>query len=717
VMRRLALILTLALVAGAIAAGWWLRKADRPDGPIILISIDTLRADRLPAYGYTATKTPAIDALAEGGVLFEHAYSHSPQTLPSHTSILSGRLPFAHGVRDNIGFTVKADEKLLAGRLRDRGYATGAFVSSYVLRSSVGLARGFDVYDDALPKAAPNRPLGQVQRPGAQTVDAAVAWMNRQTSGRFFLFLHLYEPHTPYAPPPEFAGADPYDGEVAYADALVGRMMKALEAAGHGSTATVILLSDHGEGLGDHGEEEHGMFLYRETIQVPLVIKMPDGASAGRRVAEPVQHIDLVPTLLDLAGGASSDRESEDLPGRSLRPVLEGTGTLATASIYAEALSPRLHFGWSELYALTDDRYRYIRAPRDELYDLSQDPKERTSIADARGPVRMAMRQALETLMAGAAISAPSAVSEADRQRLAALGYVGTQRSASLTTPGDALPDPKDKLELLGRYRRAATLAAEARWPEAAEAFRGVLREDADMPDVWLQLARASESMGRLPDALQAYREVIARQPGDPAGLLGAAAMFVQMGQLDQARAHAELAVAAAPGAAHELLARITLQQGDAAAARKHATAGAAADPTLPLPAFIEGLILYNQHRFADAIAPLTRATEALATRTEQIADVHYVLGDSLARLNRFPEAEAAFQKELATFPAHVRARAALAMVYWTTNRPVQATAQVEQLDALARTQGVPGARELALQLWTVMNQPARARALGSGRR
>ena len=436
-----------ALIVSAGAAGWWWQSRPVPDGPIILISIDTLRADRLPAYGYTAIRTPAIDALAADGVLFEHAYTHSPQTLPAHTSIFSGRLPFAHGVRDNIGFTVKDDEALLAQRLRDRGYATGAFVSSYVLRSAVGLARGFDVYDDALQKAAPSRPLGQVQRPGAQTVDAAIAWINRQATDRFFLFVHLYEPHTPYAPPPEFASANPYDGEVAYADALVGRLMAALIAAGHHHNATIIFLSDHGEGLGDHGEDEHGMFLYRETIQVPLIIRLPAGASAGRRVAEPVQHIDLVPTVLDLIGLPSGRSDRAALQGRSLLPVLRGAGALPTASIYAETLSPRLHFGWSELYALTDDRYRYIRAPRDELYDLSQDPGERTSIAESRGPVRAAMRQALEALLAGATVSAPSAVSESDRQRLAALGYVGTQRSASLSTPGDALPDPKDKLE------------------------------------------------------------------------------------------------------------------------------------------------------------------------------------------------------------------------------------------------------------------------------
>jgi arylsulfatase A-like enzyme len=584
-MRRATLLFTAAALIAVAAGAWWWRRPQVPDGPVILISIDTLRADRLPAYGYTKTRTPTIDALAASAVLFEHAYTHSPQTLPAHTSLLSGRLPFEHGVRDNIGYAVKDDEVLLPQILRGHGFATAAFVSSYVLRRQVGPHQGFDIYDDALPKAGPGRPLGDMQRPGAQTVDAASAWVTQQKSPKFLLFLHLYEPHTPYAPPPEFASGDPYDGEVAYADALVGRLIATLKAAGHYDNATIILLSDHGEGLGDHGEDEHGIFLYRETIQVPLIIRMPGNRFGGRRVADPVQLIDMMPTVLDLRHLAARD----GLRGRSLRPALEASGTLAGTGIYAETLLPRLHFGWSELYALTDERYRFIRAPRDELYDLSNDPGERTSIANERASVRAAMRQAIEALIAGTPLTAPSAVSESDRQRLAALGYVGTQRAASLTTPADSLPDPKDKVGLLQRYRRATTLAAAGQWPDVIDALRDVLREDANMPDVWLQLGRACEAAGRLPDALQAYREVITRRPADPAGLTGAAAILVQLGRLDDARSHAQLATASAPAIAHELLARIALQQGDIESARTHATAGAAADPTLPLPAFVDG--------------------------------------------------------------------------------------------------------------------------------
>jgi arylsulfatase A-like enzyme len=398
----------IAAAAALLAVGVWLLAARPWDndgtgaaaGPIVFISIDTLRADRLPIYGSTRTKTPAIDRLAADGVVFENAYAHSPQTLPSHTSILSGELPFAHGVRDNIGFTVRNGQRFLQHDLKEAGYATGAFVSSYVLREQTGFSQGFDTFDDDLPAASPEDPLGQVQRGGEQTMAAAMQWVDAQP-GKFFLFAHIYEPHTPYTPPARFTNQDPYDGEVEYSDEIVGRLLEHLRAKQLYDAATIVLFSDHGEGLGDHGEDEHGIFLYRETIRVPLVIKLPGARGAGRRVAAPVQHADLLPTVLALtgvsgrlkpaatatAGPLKPDATATAGPlkpastataGRSLVDVLTGDGGLAPTHIYAESLSPRYHFGWSELYALSDDRYRLIRAPTDELYDLAQDPKELT---------------------------------------------------------------------------------------------------------------------------------------------------------------------------------------------------------------------------------------------------------------------------------------------------------------------------------------------------
>jgi tetratricopeptide (TPR) repeat protein len=536
-------------------------------------------------------------------------------------------------------------------------------------------------------------------------------WIDQQRSSRFFLFVHIYEPHRPYTPPPRFAAAVPYDGEVEHSDEIVGRLLEHLRAKQLYDQSAIVLLSDHGEGLGDHGEDEHGIFLYRETIRVPLIIKLPSSRAAAHRVAAPVQHVDLVPTLLDVAGAPAP----EHLRGRSLKPLLDGTGQVPETSIYSESLSPRYHFGWSELYALTDGRYRLIRAPRDELYDLTQDPGERTSISDDRPQVRTAMRRALDDTIANAQVDAPVAVSNEDRQKLAALGYVGTQTGATLQLPGDQLPNPRDKVGVLQKYKRATDLAGERRFEEAAAAYRELLREDGDMTDVWLQLAEIYGRRGLTAEAVAAYKEVVARKPKDPAGLTGAASGLLRLGRLDDARAHAELAVEAAPAAAHELLLKIAVEQGDVGTARREATLAQAADPTLPMPAFAEGLILHRKGQYAAALPYFLEARRALEARTVQLADVNFHIGDTLGRLERYGEAEPYFKAELAMFPGHVRARAGLAMLYRVTGRQADSERAVADLLRFAPT---PEGYTVAAQLWTMFGEPARAAAVrNEGRR
>ncbi len=672
-------------------------------GPVIVISIDTLRADRLPVYGYTAGHTPAIDQFARDGQVFDHAWTSSPQTLPAHATIFSGLQPFAHGVRDNIGFTLAEDIPWVPALLQEASIPSAGFVSSFVLRRQTGFARGFTHFDDLLPPAGPNRTLGEVQRAGQDTLAAAQRWLTSAPE-KYFLFFHIYEPHKPYSPPVVPASGDRYDGEVTHADAIVGQLLETLRTRGDYDRATIILLSDHGEGLGDHGEEEHGSFLYRTTIQVPLIIKLPDSEGAGRRVATPVQHLDMAPTVLSELGVPVPST----LGGRPLGTVLRGATDLPAATIYAEAMSPRYHFGWSELYALTDERYRYIRAPRDELFDLTEDAGETRSVVDARPQVRQAMRAALDRLLAGVSVTAPSAVSAADRERLAALGYVGTQSSA-ITQSGDALPDPKDKINVLRLYQQAAALAAEGRWQEASAAYRALLADDPSMTDVWLQLAGTLDRAGQAGAALDAYRQLIERNPTNAAALTGAAAVLVQLGRYDEARAHAELAIPVAPAVAHELLARLAVQRGDATAARHHATEGAKADPTLPLPAFVDGLLFYNANAYASAIPPLQDAVRALSGRTEQVADVRYVLADSLAREGRFAEAAPVFAAEIAIYPHHLLARAGLAMTEWQLGRRAEARNVVDGLEATAARFGQPQGYQLASQLWAQFGDAARA--------
>jgi arylsulfatase A-like enzyme len=689
------LAVALGALALAIVRFPALRSLRTTTGPLVLISIDTLRADHLPAYGYTGVRTPNIDAFAAESTVFDNAWSHSPQTLPSHTSILSGQLPFEHGVRDNTGFTVKSNQWLVQRALHDAGWRTGGFVSAYVLRRETGIGQGFDTFDSHLPAAAPEASIGQIQRDGADTLEAASRWLDAQTDSKFFLFVHFYEPHKPYAPPARFGMYAPYDGEIAYADELVGRLLDRLRALGFYDSATVVLLADHGEGLGDHGEQEHGLFLYHETTHVPLVIKAP--RDAAQRVATPVQHIDVVPTLLDAAKIA----KPSNLRGRSLKPLLDRSGSIQDTGIYSEALYSRFHFGWSELYALTDAQYRLIRAPRDELFDRHADAAESKSIATERPQVKQAMRRAIDRMLSGVSIASPSAGSEEDRERLASLGYVGSASHASFSEPGDALPDPKDKFQVLETYRRAVDLAGAGRFDEAASLYEHLVAEDAGMDDAWLELAHAYARLGRTADAVRAYTQIVAHNPQDPSGLLGAARGMLDLGHLDEAQAHAQLAVAVAPAGAHELLARIAVLRRDREAALREAAATEAAGG-LPMRAFVEGLLAYNAGQYGEAVTDLLEAHHAIEGRAVRMPDVNFYLADALARLQRYPDAERYFLEEIRLFPYNTRARVGLAMLYRVMHRNADSD---RVIDDLVRISPTPATRALATQLRAVFSE------------
>ena len=364
---RFTFILFLAGLCTALAAvgGWRYARASAPlSGPIILISIDTLRADHLPPYGYAHVKTPAIAALAADGVVFERAYSHSPQTLPAHAALLSGKLPSENGVRVDEGAAIKPNERLLPQMLRDRGYATAGVVSSALLGKSTGIGQGFEFFES--PSLAGSRD-------GDKSEKIAERWLESHST-RAFMFLHLDEPHAPYEPPDRFAEFAAYDGEIAYADEIVGRLVKYLKSHQLYDRSTIVLLSDHGEGLGEHGEDEHGLFVNQEAVHVPLIIKQESNTSPGRRVRDVVQHIDLVPTILDLVKAPLP----WGLRGRSLKPLLEGTGRPEPVSVYSESLYGRTHFGWSAVTALTSDR-----TPAPVLADPLEDAAKKSEIVNS----------------------------------------------------------------------------------------------------------------------------------------------------------------------------------------------------------------------------------------------------------------------------------------------------------------------------------------------
>src|SRR5262245_37641685 len=388
--------------------------------PVVVISVDTLRADHLPAYGYRGVATPGLDALRKDSVLFENAYSHVPLTLPSHTTLFTGLLPPQNGVRDNLGYALGPGPATLASALKAKGYATGGAVSSIVLSHATGVSRGFDFYEDSVEPTRMNQTLSRVQRDGAETTALLAEWVHARGEGPFFAFLHLFEPHSPYEPPEPYRSRYPlaYDGEIARADEIVGAFLKGLKERGIYDRALIVFLSDHGEGLNDHGEDEHGVLLYREAIHVPLLVKLPRGKRAGETIATPVALVDVFPTVAEQVGVPLP----AGLAGRSLFAKAASPPEGAARRIYSETLYPRLHLGWSDLASLVDDRNQYIESPRPELYDIVTDPGEKTDLAAGLPPAFRSMRVEL----AGMArpLQAPGTSDPEQVKKLASLGYI-----------------------------------------------------------------------------------------------------------------------------------------------------------------------------------------------------------------------------------------------------------------------------------------------------
>ena len=658
-------LLVLAVVAAASGCGTR-RDSNARARVVVLISIDTLRADHLRLYG-GAVAVPHIDALAADGLVYRSAFSHSPQTLPSHASMLTGLLPFQHGARDNVGFTLNRDVTTLAERVKRAGYATGAAVSSYILRKDTGIDRGFDDYDATFTIAAgPETTIGQVQRSGAETLTVAKEWIARHEKGPFFFFLHLYEPHTPYTPPSPYREqyAHPYDGEVAYSDALVGEFIDFLKARGLYEPALIVLASDHGEGLGDHQEQEHGIFLYQAVAHVPLVVKWPRNERAGTKVSAAVQLIDVAPTIAALTGAeadsgwrGASLLDDPDRPGARVR------------SIYSESMYPRYQFGWSELYALTDGRFRYIQAPRDELYDLERDSAEASNLAAERRQTRDAMRLALTPFIQPALAAKPQKVAAEDLEKFQALGYIGV--AVQPTDAGmQSLPDPKDKIGVFKTYRQAIQLAHDGRVDEAIAAYKEILADNPQMVDVWERLATVLQRADRGDEAMLVMRRIISLAPDNAAGHLRLGRALVRRRRFDEAAAEARAALDKDPGQANELLARIAFERGSPDAAASYAQEATVRDAGLPMPFYIQGLVRYQRGQF-DAALPFfeTAAAKLSARPSLTVPGLYLHLGDCLFRAHRLEEAERAFATELKLYPDNLEARTRFGAYYLATGR------------------------------------------------
>ncbi len=671
------------------------------DASVILICVDTLRADRVGAYGYRAARTPRMDALSGEGILFESAYSQVPLTLSSHASMFTGLLPPHNGVRDNLGFTLAPEQTTLAERLKEKGLATGAAVSAYVLRHQTGIAQGFEFYEDALVIEGTGEAVGTVQRDGAIAVDALSKWIDGLGGRRAFAFLHLYEPHAPYTPPERYRGlASPYDGEVAHADELIGRFLDRLKSAGLYDKALIALTSDHGEGLKDHGEEEHGIFLYREAVQVPLILRLPGGIRGGTRVRGIVSLVDLAPTLLDFAGLSTGGMD-----GTSLREAI-AAGKAAGEPSYAETLYPKHQFGWSDLYAVTEERLRYLRAPRPEVYDLATDPGEKKNLIAERASAVPAFNTWLDGILASGSAATPEEVSPEVREKLAALGYVGLAHAAR---PGGDLPDPKDKMGSYLEYQEALRLRLGGREDDAIAILRRVVAENPRMVEAWHVLGVTLAGRGRNEEGIAALVKVLEVDPTRPETHIALAKIYAMQGRLAKAMPHAEIASARDPGSGFELVAQLLMDAGNRDGAAAFARRSIAADDQQVMAHFILGEVARRAGRYEEALGHYRRAEAAKDRRKLAVVrNLYHNMGDCLARLGRNAEAETAFKREIQQIPASRDPRLALALLYRSEGRDAEVRAILEDLIAsqqpptadsyatVVRTLGVLGDHEAA---------------------
>jgi choline-sulfatase len=649
---------------------------------VILISVDTLRADHLPAYGYRQVETPNIDGLRRDSVLFERVYSHCPMTLPSHASMFTGSLPTEHGVRNNIGYRFEgAKLRTLAEELRERGYATGAAVSSYVLRSDTGIDDGFDFYEDSIAVATAGA-TSEHQRSGMETLKHAQAWILAHREQPFFFFLHLYEPHAPYEPPEPFKSRYPsaYDGEIAAADAIVGELIRSLKASGLYDRAIIIFTSDHGEGLWDHGEDQHGILLYREALWVPLLVKLP-GSHQADSISRPTPLAHLFGTVLRLVG--------IDLPSRPASWFdADAGGETEARPIYSETLYPRIHLGWSELRSLIDGRYHYIEAPSPELYDLERDPGETKNLITIERRAAARLRREMQAYPETA--TTISEIDPEEARKLAALGYVGTPRERG---PGP-LPNPRDEVKNLARIKAAFRFADERRLDEAAAALRSLLQENPKLLDVGSKLGEVLVESGRYEEAIEVYRSAIThaeRFSPDLALALGFAHLkhgdIGDTGDTAAAATHARLALKTHPREANELLARVALEEGRFDAAEEHARSALRHGDSQPATL----LLLADVERTAGKLERALRTVQEAERRAAELGigrqgrqgrlqGADYLRGDLLARLDRPDEAAAAYRREIAAFPQHLQAYANLAVILMIQGRGAEANELLEQM-------------------------------------
>jgi len=571
-----------AVLAAVLSTAAWILTTAHAQAPVrnvLLITIDTIRADHVGAYGYSKAATPTLDRLAGEGIRFDDATSQAPLTGPAHAALLTGQYPARLSVRDNATTPLPQDARTLAELFKSRGYRTGGFVGAFILGPEYGFGKGFDTFDATFAQFNAGTKL-QAQRRGGEVVDAAVKWLRSGTEP-FFAWVHLYDAHTPYDPPAPFRtrfAAALYDGEIAYVDSCIGKILAVLEQSGQLDRTAVAVVADHGEGLGDHGEAEHGMFLYDSVLRVPWILRLPDRDMAGSVVATQVRSIDVAPTLASIASVPM-----QNVDGVNVMPYVRGSAPRDPAPSYAETYYPKWHFGWSELKSVRVGEWKYIDAPKPELYDVRNDRAERRNAIESRGTLAGGLSGELNRIIGGfgtnASTDTPPQPDAETLARLRSLGYVGMVAPA----PGVRGPDPKDmvpKLEIFRSGINRALDALEKRSPDAAIAeLKKLVAINDKSYELHLFLGDAYAAKREFATALGEY---------DAASLLNGHSAAPLVSQ-----------------------ARVFVEARDLARAQQKVDAAAKLEPGSSEVAVVRGAILEEQGRLADAMAQYEAAIRA----------------------------------------------------------------------------------------------------------
>ncbi len=653
---------------------------------VALITVDTLRYDATGFSRAGNVETPAFDALARQGVVFENAHAHAVVTLPSHASILTGLYPFQHTIRDNAGFRLPAETWTLARYLRERGYRTAAFVSAFPLDRRFGLDAGFEVYDDAYEGYAPAG-FTPPERPGDETVRRATEWWVSHAGQPRFLWVHTFTPHFPYEPPEPWRSRyeNPYYGEAAAADAELRPLLERLLE--ETPRPIIVLTSDHGEGLGEHGERTHGLFAYEATLRVPLVLAA-EGLLAPARVSFPARHVDLVPTLLDLLGAEIPHA----LPGRSLlRPPAGDPGC------YFEALSAYLNRGWAPLRGRLEEGLKAIELPVAELYDLRQDPHETANLA-SRQPDRL--RELLAPLPEGLGETARASLDAETLARLRSLGYAASD-TPRRDGAWDPSRDPKNLVEIDALLEESLTRYQAGDVQGAVGTLREVLRRQPQMALAYTHLAFILTDQGRLGEAIEVLEEARARAIESEPLARKLALALARAGRAREAREVLAPYEASADPDTNSALGRIAAALGDVEEARRRFERALELDPTYPTGSMDLGILLLTQGRTAEARAALEEAV----ARDPYLAEAWNALGVVHSQRGELAQALAAWHRALEADPRLPDALYNVALAEAKRGRPELGLPYLERYAQLVEGEERRRAQRLAAE-WRARSKP-----------